>query len=138
MKFIDDFQAEELSFEVNVISLVDILFLLVIFFAVTTTFSDEHGIAVDLPTASAGVLSREQQPITISLSSDTAIFLDNRALKLETLAAELKAHQASAPAKSIVIRADKKVSHGTVVAVMEAAREAGIEEIAFATSQGPL
>jgi len=135
MKFIDDSQAEEFSFEVNVISLVDILFLLVIFFAVTTTFSDEHGISVDLPTASAGALVREEHPLTVSLSSDSAIFLDSKPTKIEALGDLLRAHQASAAVKSIVIRADKKVSHGTVVAVMEAARTAGIEDIAFATSQ---
>ena len=137
MKFIDDTHAEELSFEVNVISLVDILFLLVIFFAVTTTFSNENGVAVNLPQSSSAALSPASEPITISLAEDSSVFLAGKPVKLDQLLVELQRLRASsspqAVAKSLVIRADKRVSHGEVVAVMEAAKGAGLEEIAFAT-----
>jgi biopolymer transport protein ExbD len=140
MKFIDDAHTEELSFEVNVISLVDILFLLVIFFAVTTTFSAESGIQVELPKASAAKLPQSKEPITVTISPNSEISLQGKTLKLVDLSSALVAARDQSVkgggAVSVVIRADKRVSHGEVVSVMELAKNAGLEDIAFATERG--
>ncbi|MBL7661383.1 biopolymer transporter ExbD [bacterium] len=132
MDFFDTEQDGELSFEVNVISLIDILFLLIIFFAITTTFDSTKGIKVNLPQAKSAQIAESKAPISVTLAPSGESSIDGKLIAPEELLPTLTAF---APKDLIIIRADQAVNHGRVVGLMETAKQAGFEKIAFATKE---
>ncbi len=119
---------------INITSLIDILFLLIIFFVVTSTFLEQPGMRLDLPSAE----SAETQTIgelVIDLEAGGRIQLGGEEVRLAGLMAALETHLA-APGTSpvLVIRADRAVEHGRVVQVMDYARRAGVQDLVIAAS----
>jgi len=138
MNFDSDTTSDDQSTGIDLTSMIDVLFVLVLFFMVTTTFADTSSIDVNLPAASAKSSKIEKKDVTVALTEDGKIYVNENAgarreLALSDLTPELKRLEASGADLSILLRADKKVEHGTVVAVLDHAKEAGIEKIAIAT-----
>ena len=122
---------------IRVINLVDVLFILLIFFIATTTFRANQPTAVKLvlPEAkTAEEVGREKvERISIAVGSDETIYLDNKPVALSVLETALKDAKEKSPKLQVQFSADKTVSYGTVVAIVDAARAAGIPGItAFA------
>lgn len=117
---------------INVTSLIDVVFLLLIFFVVTATFLERPGIDLTLPEAgSAPVAAREE--LTIRLSSDGATWVDGARVESRALADTLEARLAREGTDRVVLEADERVPHGRVVHAMDAARRAGAEALVVAT-----
>ncbi len=138
MNFGAETTSEEHESGIDLTSLIDVLFVLVLFFMVTTTFADTSSIDVNLPTASAKASKVEKKDLTVALLESGKIFLNDgggsrKELSLREFTAELKKLQGPNAELSLLLKADKKVEHGTVVAVLDRAKEAGIEKIAIAT-----
>ena len=126
---------EEGGFELNLAPLMDVMFLLVIFFAVSTTFRVYPGISIDLPAAGSEQIREEEQSITVVLSEGGDIYVEGNKVTFAHLERTLKERFESAPNLMFVLQADEKARHGQVVELMDAAKQVGISHLAIATRQ---
>jgi biopolymer transport protein ExbD len=133
MNFSDDTLFEEEALDINITPLIDIVFLLLIFFMVSTTFVETSGIKVNLPAASSTAISTEEKSMEVSIRDDGKIFLAKREVSLNSLEETLKTFSAENPKAPLIVRADKETTHGLVVSVMDKARAAGVQRMAVAT-----
>lgn len=117
---------------IDIAPLVDVVFLLVIFFAVSTTFLETSGLKLDLPTSSS-TAQREPREVTVYLASDGRITFEGRDLALEDLRTAVETALEGSSSKTVVLRADSGTPHGKVVEVMDASRAAGAEGLTVAT-----
>jgi biopolymer transport protein ExbD len=113
--------------------LIDIIFQLVLFFMVSTTFISAPGIEVDLPRSSADTVLRDQDDLSIWVAEDGAVYVDDRPVNFDGLKAALDVAAADNPNTLIMLKADRGVAHGRVVAIMDAARNRGLTRLAIAT-----
>jgi biopolymer transport protein ExbD len=124
---------------IRVINLVDVLFILLIFFIATTTFRATSPTAVKLvlPEAkTAEEVGREKvDRLNIAVGSDETIYLDNKPVALSVLEKALRDAKEKNPKVQVQFSADKTVSYGTVVAIVDAARSAGIPDITAFTKK---
>jgi biopolymer transport protein ExbD len=118
---------------VDVTPLIDIIFQLVLFFMVSTTFVTSPGIQVDLPRSSAQTIVREKQDINVWMTADGALYLEREAMTWQVLADRLSQAAVRDPNTMVIIKADTEVDHGRVVAVMDLARGRGLTRLAIAT-----
>jgi biopolymer transport protein ExbD len=116
---------------INIAPLVDVVFLLVIFFAVSTSFLDTAGLKLELPTSSS-TASREPQDITVLLGADGTLSLDGEFLQAEQLGERLADLIQRSERKLVILRADTSTPHGEVVRVMDTIREAGAQALTVA------
>jgi biopolymer transport protein ExbD/biopolymer transport protein TolR len=119
---------------VEITPLVDMVFLLLIFFMLSTTFIVTPGIKVNLPKSSAEKVTREKQEVRIVVTRDNNIFLERQLVTLEELDVRFRQVARKDPQVMVVIQADSKAMHGRVVEVMDAAKVAGLNRLAIATS----
>lgn len=114
--------------------MIDVMMFLLFFFMVASlAMAVQNGIPVNLPKASTGKDDRSQT-VTITLQPDGAIYLNTAKIKLDDLATKLKAMGVTG--KTLVtLNSDDKVPYGTVVSVMDEARQAGVLAFAFATNR---
>jgi biopolymer transport protein ExbD len=124
---------------IRLINLVDVLFILLIFFIATTTFRANSPTAVKLvlPEAkTAEEVGREKvERISIAVGSDETIYLDNQPIALSALEKALREAKEKNQKLQVQFSADKTVSYGTVVAIVDAARAAGIPDITAFTKK---
>lgn len=117
---------------IEIAPLIDVVFLLLIFFVVTSTFLERPGLDLSLPEAgSAPVAAREE--LTVRLGAEGGTWVDESAVSPEALEDTLAARLARVETKRVVLEADRRVPHGRVVAAMDAAREAGATALVVAT-----
>lgn len=136
MRFSSSFlqpQREE-DVRIEITSLIDIIFLLLIFFMISTTFISVPGMEVSLPQAEAVKLEREKKEITIVVNREGRIFLNKAPVASEDFLATLREKVSASGAETLaIVRGDKGVSYGLVVEVMDLVRKAGIQRLAIAT-----
>ena len=118
---------------VDITPLIDIIFQLVLFFMVSTTFVTSPGIQVDLPRSSADTILRDKSDIKIWVTQDGAVYVHEEPVDWKGLRAALTAAAQRDPGTLVIIKADKAVEHGRVVAVMDLARSMGLGKLAIAT-----
>ena len=118
---------------IDMTPVVDTIFNLLIFFALSMNFLTNPGITVDLPDAAAPEVARQERDIRIVITPEGAIRLDGAPVTLAALGARLHAAAADRRDAQVLIRADRRVAHGVVVAVMDAARAAGVTRLAIMT-----
>lgn len=123
--------------EINLTSLIDVVFLLIIFFMVTTTFQAKSGINLKLPESESQLPSEEISRVTLSIRADGTIFLKDKIVEEKNLPVELKGVAGENKKVLLIIRADKSVPHGKVVTVMDYARNEGLTNLAIATVRKP-
>ncbi len=122
--------------EPNVAPLIDIVFILLIFFVVTTTFARDLGIDVNRPQAKSG--TEVTHPVTrVAVGARRELAVDGRATSSWRLEAELKERLLHSTHKSVVVVSDGSVDAKTLVEVMDAARLAGAQQIALSVEQAP-
>lgn len=117
---------------INITSLIDVVFLLLLFFVVTSTFLERPGLDLTLPTASPTEVARRDE-VTVELDADGATWLDGARLEPADLEAGIERALASAGTERVVLEADERVPHGRVVEAMDAARRAGATGLVVAT-----
>lgn len=118
---------------VDITPLIDIIFQLVLFFMVSTTFVTSPGIEVDLPRSSADTILRDKSDIKVWVTEDGAVYVDEQPVNWKGLAAAFRDAVQKDPRTLVIIKADKSVDHGRVVAVMDLARSLGLGKLAIAT-----
>ncbi len=118
---------------VDVTPLIDIIFQLVLFFMVSTTFVNSPGIQVDLPRSSADTIIRDKQDLNVWMTEAGAIYVDRQAVTWSELQSRFSAAAARDQSTTVIIKADKEVDHGRVVGVMDLARAYGLNKLAIAT-----
>ncbi|ABA88752.1 biopolymer transport membrane protein, TolR-related protein [Syntrophotalea carbinolica DSM 2380] len=118
---------------VDLTSMVDVVFLLLIFFMISTTFVEAPGIDVKLPESSSQVSESEVREVKVYLSQDGEISLGKEKVSQQELERRLRAYRSEAGAMTFVLLADKNALHGQVVRLMDLAKVNGFGKLAIAT-----
>ena len=122
--------------DVNLTPLIDVVFLLLIFFMVSTTFTRESRISIDLPESSATPVETESQAIEVTIDEQGRYYVNQQLVinnKIETLMQALRLVAGDKKDLSLIINADAKTTHQSVVTAMDAARRLGIVHLSLAT-----
>lgn len=117
---------------INVTSLIDVVFLLLIFFVVTSTFLERPGLDLSLPEASSAEVAARDET-TVVLAADGGTTLDGEPVAPGDLTEALRSRLEESATGRVVLEADERVPHGRVVQAMDAAREAGAAGLVVAT-----
>jgi biopolymer transport protein ExbD len=117
---------------INIAPLVDVVFLLVIFFAVSTTFLETSGLKLELP-ASSSTAERQPAALTVLLAADGTLSFDGQIIGLDELGGLLRPALEKTERKLVVLRADREARHGNVVAVIDVIRGAGADSMTVDT-----
>ena len=126
--------------EVNldITPLIDVVFLLLIFFMVSTTFEHNSEINITLPSSSKEVTEAKPDAVNVGLDAQGNVYINDKALvnaQLETIKTALSDALVGLNEPPIIISADANASHQSVVRVMDAARQLGLVKITFATQE---
>lgn len=122
-------EAEEAA--VDLTPMLDVVFIMLIFFIVTTSFVKEAGIDVLRPKATKAI-SKPSATIFIAIRANGEIWMDKRAVDVERVGATVEKLLAESPTDTVIIQADKEAKHGVVVSVMDQIKLAGIDKISIA------
>jgi biopolymer transport protein ExbD len=126
--------------EINFIPLIDVLLVILIFLMVTTTYQRVAELQITLPEANADPMQQRPKEINVGVDTQGRYVIDKKLLQFTTvsaLAEALKAAAGDAKEPVVIINADANATHQSVIHVMEAAREAGLIHITFATQTPP-
>ncbi|MDH4216548.1 MAG: biopolymer transporter ExbD [Gallionella sp.] len=126
--------------EINLIALIDVLLVILIFLMVTTSYAKFAELQINLPQAGGEASAEKTKPINVTVDASEHYGINNQGVhytNIENLAAALKNAAAEQTDPVIVINADAKASHQSVINVMEAARQAGYGRITFTTQSQP-
>ena len=122
--------------EINLIPMIDVLLVILIFMMVTTSYAKFSELQINLPQAGGEAVATEVKPITIAVDASEHYAINNKGLSftgVEALAASMKDAAGDQTDPTIIINADAKTPHQSVINVMEAARLAGYGRITFTT-----
>ncbi|GAB6146977.1 ExbD/TolR family protein [Desulfocicer niacini] len=121
------------NLELNIAPLIDMVFILLIFFLVTTSFVKETGVDISRPAASTAV-SKTGTTILIGVTKDNTVHMDKREIDPRAVRANVERALAENPEAAVVIVADKESLTGLVINVMDNCKLAGAENVALAAS----
>jgi biopolymer transport protein ExbD len=124
---------QQRKLNLDITPLVDVIFLLLIFFMISTTFLSYNEIKVKLPEAVTESKAMNTGPIEITITRENKIYVDNKIVQPADLLTDLKQKITNTEDKTAVIRADGQVQHQVVVQVMDTAKVAGIDKLSIAT-----
>jgi biopolymer transport protein ExbD len=120
--------------QLDITPIVDTVFNLLIFFALSLNFIVTPGIKVNLPESITEEIIRERDELIIVMNKDNTIFVDGRSISSENLTLLLTRTADKSLETLVIIQADQDVSHGSVVRMMDRAKKAGLKRLAIATS----
>jgi biopolymer transport protein ExbD len=123
--------------DINLTPLVDIVFILLIFFLITSTFVQSPGIDVTLPKAKSSADTTEAQSVVVTVTETGQLVYGGEEMDVGALQAALETIFKETPNRQIVIQADEETDHGAVVEAMDAARAAGFLRLGIATQAAP-
>jgi biopolymer transport protein ExbD len=112
--------------------LVDVVFLLLIFFLLTATYVKNPNLDISLPKASLNQAASQKRDLSIAVKKGGEIRYDNKDISIEQLEGILRAEYSEKQDMIIVINADKEAKHGRVVEVMDLAKKVGFDKLAIA------
>ena len=113
--------------------MIDIVFIMLIFFIVTASFIKESGIDVNKPGAVTAE-KKERASILVAIDDRDQVWIDKRPVDIRAARANIERLHAENPQGSVVIQADKDSKNGTLVKVMDAARQAGVDNVSLAAN----
>jgi len=116
----------------NITSLIDVLFLLLIFFMISTTFLSTPAIKLELPKAKNADAVREE-PLVVYVDEDGTLFLNDEPVDVAMLPVALKDKLLESDDKAVILKADSRVSHGSVVEIMDIVKGAGARRLVVST-----
>ena len=125
------FGGEEEENEINLTPMLDVVFIMVIFFLVTASFIKEAGIDVNRPFAPTAD-KQQDASILVAISETGEIWIDRRLTDPRMVRTKIEQLHAENPKGSLVIQADKESTNEMLVIVMEAAKQAGVVNVAIA------
>ncbi len=121
--------------EINLIPMIDVLLVILIFLMITTTYSKYSGLDINLPTADAQQAQEQANEINVAVNVQGDVMVNKSAVgarDIEAISLALKRAAGGAKDPVVVISADAKATHQSVIDVMEAAQQAGLSHISFA------
>lgn len=123
--------------EINLIPMIDVLLVILIFLMITTTYSKFAGLEINLPTADAQAQQDKPNEIDVVVMASGNVLVNKTPVPggVEAIGAALRAASQGAQEPVVIINADAKAAHQNVIDVMQAARNAGLSHISFATQQ---
>jgi biopolymer transport protein ExbD len=124
--------------EINLTPLIDVVFLLLIFFMVSTTFEHQSRIKIELPEATAEPTEQEEEPLEIIIDAQGLYFIGDEQVvntRLKTLKAAISKAAGARQGMPVIIRADAKTPHQAVVTALDATSQLGLTHISLATSK---
>ena len=126
------FKSTEEDNEVNLTPMLDVVFIMLIFFIVTASFVKESGIDVTRPDASQQQQETNKRSILISITSSNEVWIQKRRVDVRAVRANIERLLAETPESGVVIQAAESAENGTFVRVLDQARMAGAGSIAIA------
>ena len=126
---------EEEQENIDLTPMLDVVFIMLIFFIVTASFVKESGIDVNRPEAATAV-KKERASILVAISDKGEIWINKRQVDVRAVQANIERLKAENPQGSVVIQADKKATTETLIKVMDASRAAGAFDVSIATLEG--
>lgn len=125
--------------EITVIPLIDVILVLLIFFMATATFDQNSRIKVQLPEASSTAKADTDQPLIVQIDAEGRYFVNNSEVvnsRIETLKSALEQLGGDPAKQSVVLRADARTQHQSVVTAMDALAQTGYRNLSIATVRG--
>lgn len=120
--------------EINMTPLIDMVFILLIFFIVTTSFVKETGVDVNRPSAQTAV-EKERANILIAIRENDEIWIDKRQIDRRAIRANVERLHAENPEGAVIILADENAKTGLLIEVMDQARLAGVANVSIAAER---
>jgi biopolymer transport protein ExbD len=120
--------------EINMTPMLDVVFIMLIFFIVTASFVKESGIDVSRPDASTATV-KERGNILIAITDANQVWIDRRQVDIRSVRSNIERLKAENPQGSVVIQADRSSKNGMLVQVMDAARQAGVFNVSIAANE---
>mgnify|MGYP003445018329 CR=1 FL=1 len=121
--------------EINITPMLDIVFIMLIFFIVTTSFVKEKGLEVSRPSsAPPKEVKQDKGPIVVKIDSSSLISVKGRILEPRAVEANLEREKAEKPTSPLIVAAHPEADTEALVTVLDAARAVGIESVSVATS----
>jgi len=120
--------------QIDLTPMLDVVFIMLIFFIVTASFIKEAGVEVNRPEASTSQ-PKENVNILVAVNANNEIWMDNRRIDVRAVRANIERLHAENPKGAVVIQADNLSQTETVVAVLDAAREAGVYDVSLSTEE---
>ena len=124
--------SEEDATEINLSPMIDCIFILLIFFIVTTVFVEEQGMQVNKPDAAAAAKTEASENVVLEITSQNKVLIDDKEIAVSDIPARVKAGLLE-PDTPVVIRAHEAASHGAFVSVWDAAKRGGAKMLSFST-----
>ena len=124
--------------EINLIAMIDVLLVILIFLMITTTYSKFSGLEINLPTADAPQNKEQPNEINVVITAAGEIMVNKTAIggrDIQSIASAMKRLTGAEKDPVVIINADAKAAHQSVIDVMQAAQQAGLSHISFATQQ---
>lgn len=118
--------------QINVTSLIDVMFILLIFFMVTSTFLEQPGMKLELPEAKSASIEKIEKMV-VYIDADQQVYFNDKPVALDRLKDQLSSALKRSQKSTLVLRADEHVPHGLVVHVMDIAKEVGVKRLVVAT-----
>lgn len=136
MRFRADRRNEEP--EINLIPMIDVLLVIIIFLMLTTTYSKFSGLEINLPSAETETAESKPNEINVAVTAEGAVVVNRQPVgekSVDAIAAALgkAANRNTGKEPVVIISADAKATHQSVIDVMQAAQRAGLPQISFAT-----
>jgi biopolymer transport protein ExbD len=117
--------------EINMTPLIDMVFILLIFFLVTTSFVREAGVEVNRPAAKSA-RTEEQANLIVAVTADGSVHTEGKRIDIRSLRARVQRFLADLPNGSVVVVADRETATGTTIRVLDICRLAGVKNISVA------
>ncbi len=118
---------------IDITPMIDIVFIMLIFFIVTASFVKESGVDVNRPDAVTAE-KKERVSILVAIDENDQVWVDKRPVDIRAVRANIERLRAENPEGGVVIQADKLSKNGTLVKVMDAAKLAGVENVSLAAT----
>ncbi|NRQ43298.1 biopolymer transporter ExbD [Rheinheimera sp. YQF-2] len=125
---------DEEEITIDLTPMLDVVFIMLIFFIVTASFVKEAGIDVNRPEAATAV-KKDRANILIAISDKNEIWINKRRIDERAVQANIERLYAENPQGSVVIQADRKATTDTLIKVMDASRAAGVFDVSIATQE---
>ena len=134
-KHLDDIHVDEEESEINLSPMLDVVYIMLIFFIVTASFIKEAGIDVNRPDAPVTESKPEDANILVMINANDEIWIERRLIDPRAVRANIERMHAENPDGSVVIQANNKSTNKILVEVMDSARSAGVYNISIADSR---
>lgn len=125
---------DEEEANIDMTPMLDVVFIMLIFFIVTASFVKEAGIDVNRPDAATAV-SKDRASILVAISDTGEVWINKRRVDVRAVQANIERLHAENPQGTVVIQADKKATTEVLIKVMDASRAAGILDVSIATQE---